>query len=152
MSLVRTYKVGEFWIDLRCEIFLRVRQNGHYTGFEYLRSVHLYLGLFSLSIFWRIVFKIVYVWVTNINLVHLLCSSSSPLNLILFASCWAFFFNRHALDASLFFSFLEVDLTLNGNSLTGVMSLMYLLNLSSSRPILCSFFGLGVKSFPSPII
>ena len=40
----------------------------------------------------------------------LLCSSSSPESFILLASCWAFFFNLHALDANLFFSFLDLVL------------------------------------------
>ena len=54
------------------------------------------------------------------------------------------------LEASLFFSFLDLGLTAMGSSLTGVMSLMSRLSLSSSRPMLCSFRGFGVKSLPSP--
>ena len=54
------------------------------------------------------------------------------------------------LEASLFFSFLDLGLTAMGSSLTGVMSLMRRLSLSSSRPMLCSLRGLGVKSLPSP--
>lgn len=81
---------------------------------------------------------------------HLLCSDSKPLSLILLASCCAFFFNLQALEASLFFSFLEVGRTLKGSSLTGVMSLMILPSLSSSLPMLKSFLALGVKSLPSP--
>lgn len=81
----------------------------------------------------------------------LLCSFSKPNNLILLASCWAFFLRRQALEASLFFSFRDLGRTVTGNSLTGVMSLMILPSLSSSFPILCSFFGLGVRSLPSPL-
>jgi hypothetical protein len=93
----------------------------------------------------------------KINIVHnghsfwcLLCSFSKPNSLILFASCWAFFFRRHARDANLFFSLRVFGRTLNGNSLTGVMSLITRPNLSSSFPITFSFLALGVRSFPSP--
>lgn len=82
---------------------------------------------------------------------HLLCSASSPYNLILFASCCAFFLSRHARDASLFFSLRDFGRTLKGSSLTGVMSLMVRPSLSSSLPMLYSLRGLGVKSLPSPL-
>lgn len=52
---------------------------------------------------------------------YLLCSVSSPNNLILFASCWAFFFKRHARDANLFFSLRNFGRSLNGDSLTDVI-------------------------------
>lgn len=80
----------------------------------------------------------------------LLCSTSRPYNFILFASCWAFFFSRHALEANLFFSLRDFGLTLKGSSLTGVISLIMRPNLSNSFPIICNFFGFGVKSLPSP--
>ena len=38
----------------------------------------------------------------------------------------------------------------NGISLTGVRSLMTLLNISSSLPMAASFLGLAVRSLPSP--
>lgn len=86
----------------------------------------------------------------NIIINTQLCSCSKPCNFILFASCWAFFFKRHALEASLFFSLRVFGLAVNGNSETGVISLIIRDNLSNSRPILYNFRGFGVRSFPSP--
>jgi len=60
--------------------------------------------------------------------------------------------NATDLEASLFFSFRVFGRTLNGNSLTGVMSFIIRPNLSSSLPILHNLRGLGVKSFPSPFL
>jgi hypothetical protein len=54
------------------------------------------------------------------------------------------------LDASLFFSLRERDLTALGTSATGVISAMTLFSRSSSFPIDHNFRGFGVKSFPSP--
>lgn len=82
---------------------------------------------------------------------HSLCSVSSPYNLILLASCCAFFFNRHARDANLFFSLRNFGLSLNGDSFTDVIWLMVRPNLSNSLPMQCNFRGFGVKSFPSPL-
>jgi hypothetical protein len=56
------------------------------------------------------------------------------------------------LEANLFFSLRVCGLTLNGSSLTGVISLMTLFSLSNSLPITCNFFGFGVKSLPSPFL
>lgn len=81
---------------------------------------------------------------------HLLCSVSSPYNLILLASCCAFFFNRHARDANLFFSLRNLGRSLNGDSFTDVIWFMVRPNLSNSLPMQCNFRGFGVKSFPSP--
>ena len=39
-----------------------------------------------------------------------------------------------------------------GTSLTGVMELISLPSLSSSRPILANFAGLAVRSLPSPLL
>lgn len=56
------------------------------------------------------------------------------------------------LDANLFFSLRVFGLTLNGNSLTGVISVILLFSLSNSLPIDCNFLGFGVKSLPSPFL
>lgn len=84
-------------------------------------------------------------------LINLLCSFSNPNNLILLASCWAFFFKRQAREANLFFSLRVFGRTLKGSSLTGVMSLITRPSLSNSFPIALSFLGFGVRSFPSPL-
>ena len=86
------------------------------------------------------------------EVVNLRCSSSSPWHLTLFASCWAFFLSLHALEASLFFSFLLLHLVLNGISDTGVKSFMTLPRWSNSRPMAANFFGLAVRSLPSPLL
>ena len=70
---------------------------------------------------------------------------------LLNAFCFQIFKRKTAnLDASLFFSFLDFGRTAMGSSLTGVMSLISRLSLSSSRPMLWSLRGFGVKSLPSP--
>lgn len=53
------------------------------------------------------------------------------------------------LEASLFFSFLDLGLAVKGSSLTGVRSLITLFSFLSSLPICRSFLGLGVRSSTS---
>lgn len=53
------------------------------------------------------------------------------------------------LEASLFFSFLDLGRAVKGSSLTGVRSLMTWFSLRSSLPICSSFLGLGVRSSTS---
>ena len=83
---------------------------------------------------------------------NLLCSAASPSHFNLLASCCAFFLRRQALEANLFFSLRLLHLAPKGISLTGVKSLIILLNWSSSLPIAANFLGLDVKSFPSPLL
>ena len=80
----------------------------------------------------------------------LLCSLCSPNSFTLLASCWAFFFSRHAREANLFFSRRDLDLTVCGSSTGGVMSVMALLSRHNSLPILNNLTGFGVTSLPSP--
>lgn len=56
---------------------------------------------------------------------------------------------RTYLEASLFFSFLDLGLAVMGSSLTGVRSLITLFSFLSSLPIWRSFLGLGVRSSTS---
>ena len=81
---------------------------------------------------------------------YLRCSFKRPSHFNLFASCWAFFLRRHALDANLFFSLRLLHLAPNGISLTGVISLITRLSCSNSFPIAANLRGLAVRSFPSP--
>lgn len=53
------------------------------------------------------------------------------------------------LEASLFFSFLDLGRAVKGSSLTGVRSLITLFSFRSSLPIWSSFLGFGVRSSTS---
>ena len=87
---------------------------------------------------------------TVLTVYNLLCSSWRPLHFNLLASCWAFFLSLQALEANLFFSLRLLQRAPKGISLTGVKSLIILLNCSNSLPIAANFLGLAVRSLPSP--
>ena len=91
-------------------------------------------------------------WIFNgfLTVYNLLCSSWRPLHFNLLASCWAFFLSLQALEANLFFSLRLLQRAPKGISLTGVKSLIILLNCSNSLPIAANFLGLAVRSLPSP--
>ncbi|CAH0683081.1 unnamed protein product [Spodoptera exigua] len=108
---------------------------------------------FQSTLFCELVTRLLTIcFICAIPFIRRLCSCSKPCNFNLFASCWAFFFNLQAREASLFFSFLVLGLILNGSSLTGIISFIILPKPSNSFPIKYNFLGFGVKSFPSPFL
>ena len=76
---------------------------------------------------------------------HLLYESSLKSNL---TPPWVNMISIY-LEASLFFSFLDLGRAVKGSSLTGVRSLITLFSFRSSLPIWSSFLGFGVRSSTS---